>query len=121
MTADDAIKLAREAAREELIRSGGANYFTLKDKFKEHCDQWYEETGHLSSASATLLNPHHLKIISMGKAVVPLILKELKERPYHWFVALAVLTDEDPVKKDSTFKEAVKAWLDWGERHVDQE
>lgn len=48
--------------------------------------------------------------------VVPLILRELQQRPDMWFEALKSLTKENPAKESKTFNEAVKAWLDWGKR-----
>ena len=50
----------------------------------------------------------------MGPAVLPLILRELKERPDHWFVALNAITGIDAAPPKSTFEEAINAWLDWG-------
>jgi len=50
----------------------------------------------------------------MGKLAVPLLLKELKERPDHWLVALNAITGEDPAPEDANFSEAVAAWIKWG-------
>jgi hypothetical protein len=52
--------------------------------------------------------------MGMGPDALPLILRELKKSPDHWFVALNAITGEDPAPQNSTFTEAVNAWLAWG-------
>jgi hypothetical protein len=63
-------------------------------------------------------HPAYQKIISMGYAVVPLILKELEREPDHWFVALNKITNENPVYNGARGKldEMAAAWIAWGER-----
>jgi hypothetical protein len=55
------------------------------------------------------------RIIGLGPAVVPLILRELAAGPGHWFWALTALTGEDPAAETRTFAETTRAWLAWGE------
>jgi hypothetical protein len=64
--------------------------------------------------SKIINHPSYQRIIAMGIKVVPLILKELKENPDHWFHALHKITRENPTPKGSNFMEARKAWLEWG-------
>jgi len=83
-------------------------------RFHELASRWHNETYGLSSITKKITNLNYLKIIAMGKAVVPLILHSLAQRPDHWFVALKALTDQDPTSPNSSFEEAVEAWLSWG-------
>jgi len=83
-------------------------------RFHELASRWHDETYGLSSITKKITNLNYLKIIAMGKAVVPLILHSLAQRPDHWFVALKALTDQDPTSPNSSFEEAVEAWLSWG-------
>ncbi len=53
----------------------------------------------------------------MRDAAVPLILKELSERPHHWMPALREITGIDPSPENATFEEAIHAWLAWGREH----
>ena len=53
----------------------------------------------------------------MGRGALPLLFKELEQRPDHWLVALNAITGQDPAPIDSTFDRAVAAWLDWGRKH----
>jgi hypothetical protein len=58
------------------------------------------------------------QIIGIGEAAVPLILKELSERPtVHWFWALNAITNEDPTEPGQNVEHAVESWLQWGRRH----
>jgi hypothetical protein len=61
-------------------------------------------------------SPAYQQIIRMGHVVVPLILKELKERPDHWFVALSAITGADPIRAGDRgrLEKMTSAWLDWG-------
>ncbi|NES17570.1 MAG: hypothetical protein F6K41_01110 [Symploca sp. SIO3E6] len=88
--------------------------FDKIERFHELASRWHNETCGLSSITKKITNLNYLKIIAMGKAVVPLILYSLAQQPDHWFVALKALTDQDPTSPKSSFEEAVEAWLSWG-------
>jgi hypothetical protein len=93
----------------------------LEQRFNELASKWQRETCGLSSITKKITNINYLKIIAMGKAVVPLILRSLEKQPDHWFVALKALTDQDPTSPNDSFAQAVEAWLNWGknERLID--
>jgi len=88
----------------------------LRQRFCNLANEWRKETKHISSVEEMVLHPNYLKIIAMGKDVIAFLLEELERKPDHWLVALHVLTDEDPASPESTFYEAVEAWLEWGKR-----
>jgi hypothetical protein len=50
--------------------------------------------------------------------VVPLILEELKREPHHWFWALEVIADENPVQENARgdIRLIADAWIEWGRR-----
>ena len=52
--------------------------------------------------------------MGMGREGLSLLLRELSERPDHWFVALNAMTGVDPLSEGVTFGEGVKIWLAWG-------
>jgi hypothetical protein len=83
--------------------------------FNEHAERWRNETGHLSSVTKMIAHPSYLRIIGFGPDAIPLLLEELKARPDHWLVALNAITGKDPAPEGATFKEAVTAWIKWGE------
>lgn len=86
----------------------------LESRFTRLHTQWKAETGGVSSIQKIVLNPHYLKIIGMGKPVIPFILKSLAQKPDHWFVALSALIDDKPTTPGDTFNEAVAKWINWG-------
>ena len=91
----------------------------LKKRFLRLVADWKKQRDTLSSSPADYaMCPAYQKIIAIGPEAVPLILEELQRHPDHWFWALHVLTDADPVPraKRGIFKEMVRAWLEWGER-----
>jgi hypothetical protein len=88
--------------------------YDVERRFQHLAETWRTETKYLSSLSKMAMHPAYQKIIGMGKQVIPLILRELRERGGHWLWALHVITDEDPAPVDATFAEAVQAWLRWG-------
>jgi hypothetical protein len=87
----------------------------LEESFREQVDRWKNETGHMSSITRAITHPSYLRIIGMGKEALPLLLKELRERPDHWLVALNAITGEDPAADRDNFREAVAKWISWGE------
>ncbi len=95
----------------------------LRDRFEQLKEEWKRDSRYLSNSAQMAMLRSYQQIIGMGPAVVPLILVELRRETDHWFWALEVITDEDPVPKDAAGKvgEMAKAWIDWGrkEGHVD--
>jgi hypothetical protein len=93
------------------------NSARLEAEFKAQVDKWRRDTLHKSSLTRMVLHPSYLRIVGMGREVLPLLFKELNERPDHWLVALSAITGNDPAPENSTFGEAVTAWLAWGRKH----
>ena len=82
--------------------------------FRHLVDQWRRETEHISSLKQACLHPAYQRIIGMGPAVVPYLLRELAQAPDHWFWALNAITEEDPAQSVDSFEAARQAWLAWG-------
>ena len=90
----------------------------LETEFHALADQWRRETGMLSSSSKMAAHPAYQKIIGMGVAAIPLLLRELAARPDHWFAALRAISGENPVPREyaGQVPEMCACWLDWGRR-----
>jgi len=86
------------------------------ERFIELANRWHDETDHLSSPSCITDNGLYLEIISMGEAVIPLILQDLRERGGLWYQALRILSDADPVPIEvrGDVPKMKEAWLSWG-------
>jgi hypothetical protein len=88
----------------------------LERRFRELVAQWQAEVAPLSSTTARVQHPAYRAIIALGPAVVPLLLRELEQRPNHWFAALRSLTGADPVPPADRGRigPMTEAWIPWG-------
>ena len=86
------------------------------ERFRKLMEEWHKDTEGLALSSRKCSHPAYLKIIGMGKSAIPLILNELAKEPDHWFLALRVLTDANPVREEDAGKMRAMAesWLRWG-------
>jgi hypothetical protein len=86
--------------------------------FRAWASEWARETAHLSSISSRTKHPAFKRIVDLGRAALPMVLGELKERPDFWFPALRAITGEDPVTDQmrGKFDEMRMAWLSWARR-----
>src|SRR3989442_3046285 len=82
--------------------------------FSDLAQRWRRETAAHSVLQKKVLHPAYQRIIGLGPAVVPHILRQLQREPAHWFWALNAITGADPAPAGSTFQEAADAWLKWG-------
>jgi hypothetical protein len=61
-------------------------------------------------------HPAYQEIISLGPAVVPLLLRDMEEKHTHWFIALRKITGASPIPKSAAGRIPlmVEAWPRWG-------
>ncbi len=83
-------------------------------EFSRLARTWKAETGHLSSVTKAAMHPAYQRIIGLGPAALPSILRELKEEPRQWFWALKAISGEDPVKPSDrgNVPKMREAWLE---------
>jgi hypothetical protein len=91
---------------------------TDEEKFERLANQWRESRGPTSSVTQMAMHPAYQQIMGMGKAAIPLILKELAREPDHWFWALKAISGVDPVPQESRgdLSAMAEAWLNWGRK-----
>ena len=89
---------------------------SLEQTFHELVTTWRQETRFTSSVTDMAMHRAYQRIIGLGPAAVPLLLRELERHPDHWFWALYASTGVDPTTPEQKGKvqEMAKAWLDWG-------
>ena len=87
-----------------------------EQEFAELSQKWKHETQHVSSTVQIVMHPTYQSIIGMGREVVPIILRELKQSQHHWFWALVSITRENPVQKEDAgnLPKMTAAWIKWG-------
>jgi len=104
-----------------LMSSIGVQAPTHNDelKFQRLASQWLKDTLLSSSVTRDHAHPAHLAILAMGKIALPLILKELQQNGGHWFLALRLISDENPVPAEHAgrIKEMREDWITWGRQH----
>lgn len=97
---------------------GGYEGSALEQRFNELADEWRRQKGPISSITLKSMIPAYQRIIGLGRAIIPLILKELERKPDHWFYALEMLTteDENPVSDSDAgnINKMAAAWVRWG-------
>jgi Holliday junction resolvase-like predicted endonuclease len=92
---------------------------TLEQEFNELARQWRRETGMLSLIRQKAMHPAYQKIIGMGRDALPLIFLEMRNRSGDWLWALEAIARPkvNPARDTANFKDAVAAWLKWGEEN----
>ncbi len=88
----------------------------LERRFRELVNEWQADVAPLSSTTARVQHPAYRRVIALGPAVVPLLLRELERRPNHWFAALRALTGADPIARADRghLGPMAEAWIGWG-------
>jgi hypothetical protein len=92
----------------------------LEEKFLRLSTEWRQATGHLSNFGKRVTHIAYLKIVAMGPAVVPILLRETATRSGHWFSALHLITEANPVSDDmyGDIDAISEAWLRWGRENA---
>jgi hypothetical protein len=91
----------------------------VEDKFLRLRDEWKAQRGHEPSTTKAVLLPAYQKIIGIGPAAIPFLLRELETNVDNWFWALMAITEDDPVPEAirGDGKAMAQAWLKWGKDH----
>lgn len=94
----------------------------LDGRFKELAERWKRETQMKSRTTDVVLNDAYQRILAMGRAVVPLIFRELRaegDNPSFWFWALERLTDANPVPAEErgSARKSRAHWLTWADNN----
>src|SRR5271166_2974461 len=89
---------------------------TVEERFRRLEAIWTAETGYLSSYTDIVENQAFREIIGLGEAVVPLMMRDLEERPRLWVWALPEITGANPVPagEGGNIAKMSDAWLRWG-------
>jgi hypothetical protein len=86
----------------------------LEEVFESLVSEWKQSRRLSSSVADRITHSAYLRIIGLGPAVLPLLLKELQREPDHWLVALYAVAGGDMAAGADSFEAAVSRWLQWG-------
>lgn len=83
-------------------------------EFVRLTNMWLDETK-FSSHMVDDSNESYKKIIEMGKKTLPWILNDMKNNHHHWFVALNLITGENPINPEHAgyMQKMIEDWLEW--------
>ncbi len=92
---------------------------TVEQRFRRLETVWKSDTQYLSDAHRIIEHPAFQEIISMGEAVIPLIMRDLEKGPRLWVWALPRITGQTPVKpsEGGNIRKMSEAWLRWAREH----
>ncbi|MEK0194722.1 hypothetical protein [Microcoleus anatoxicus] len=95
------------------------SHVEIEAEFNSLVEEWRAQTRMLSLVTQKSMNPAYQRIIGMGQPIVPLIFRDLEQKPDHWFWALRAITGDNPVKPEQRgrMKEMAQAWIQWGKEH----
>ena len=88
----------------------------LENIFSQLVAKWDEETQFLSDLKEVVLHSSYQSIIGLGPQVIPLIMREMQERPSEWFWALKAISRENPAELCRGIQQMTEAWLKWGKQ-----
>ena len=112
------IPVALVAIIDEKLETKKYNAEEAKKEFSNLASQWTQDVEGMSSTVEMVKHPAYQKIVSMGQAVVPFLLEDLRQNPIHWLPALRQITQENPVQPEQRgkIKQMAEAWLNWGKQ-----
>lgn len=92
---------------------------SIEQRFRRLAAVWDAETQYLSSMEAASQHPAYQEIISLGPAIVPILLRDMEQTHNHWFIALKRITGANPSSPAiaGNVPKMVEAWLKWGKEN----
>jgi hypothetical protein len=89
---------------------------SVEQRFQRLAAIWEAETHYLSDAHRIMEHPAFQEILRLGQAVVPLMLRDLEQKPRLWVWALPRITGDNPVtsSEGGNIRKMSEAWLRWG-------
>jgi hypothetical protein len=92
---------------------------SLEERFRKLKTEWEDATQYHSSTRVITGHPAYREIITLGKDVVPLLLRDMEETHNHWFCALREITGAQPIPESAAgnIPRMVQIWLAWAREH----
>ena len=111
-----AYTITRPGSSDQGQETGELRERAFESTFEALAEEWRRDTGMLSSVSRKAMHSAYQQIIGMGSEVLPLILRDLQERPDHWFWALHAIARESPVPSEHVgdIRRMTQDWIRWG-------
>jgi len=85
-----------------------------EEEFQSLVREWREGTAYISNLEKIVMHPAYQRIIGLGRNALPFILRELRQKPDHWFWALKAINGSDVAEHSQTIELAAARWISWG-------
>jgi hypothetical protein len=97
-------------------RNAEAGPLDLALEFQELAAKWHEDTEDLAASARVVAHPAYLRIISLGRPILPQLLRDLHDNGGLWFPALEAITGValGTVEERKSYRDLRQLWLDWG-------
>lgn len=107
------------ATTELELKKEPSSESSLTHRFQSLTATWRRETALRSSVTAVAMHPAYQQIIGLGEPALPLIFRELRREPDHWFWALQAITGENPIPEENAgdLEAMTIDWLAWAKTH----
>jgi len=94
---------------------------SFKQLFRNHVERWVNDVKDISSFTDLVLHEDYKTISGLGPRAIPLLFRELRDRPHFWFDALRTLLQAnegikvDPVEEEDrgNLQKMTASWLAW--------
>jgi hypothetical protein len=90
----------------------------IEKQFALLAEQWHNESGYDSSMIMRKRHPAYQELVSLGWAIVPMLLDALITTPDFWFPILRDITGENPVPEEERgfYDLMTDRWRVWGQQ-----
>ena len=91
---------------------------TLEAQFAKSSKSAFKHFGASSDLSRLFYSKGYIEVIGLGSRVVPLLLRDMKEKRRPWIFALEAITRQNAARhvEPGDIRSAINAWLVWGKR-----
>lgn len=91
----------------------------VEAEFRRLAEWWNRETGVLSNLNKMFAHPAYRQIVALGPPVIPVLLREMRDKPDWWVGALHELTGANPVPKEHAgrLRDMAADWVAWGRQN----
>ncbi len=89
-------------------------------RFPERRPEWNDRAFHYDLRISVAARLVYIETLLLDDdPALPLLVKELRREPDHWFVALQAITGTNPIPASARgdIEKMTQAWLSWAEQH----
>jgi hypothetical protein len=87
--------------------------------FQMNAAKWKQDSMFTSSITQIVLHPSYQRIIGLGPAAIPYIIRDLEETGHQWFWALESITGANPIAPEDVGNPdaMTRQWSTWATQH----